>query len=175
MIVLESKRLIFRQHALQDIDSYCAMEMDPEVRRFVGGAPRTRPDAERRFRSGLGEPRSRLGVWAAVLKSDGKYVGRSGLYPHIGPGGEVDPAEAVLSFYIAREHWNQGFASEAAGAFIDFGWNDLRLSRIVATVQEGNSASTHILKKFGFSLTRTDYGVRTFLNFELLNPHQKIA
>jgi ribosomal-protein-alanine N-acetyltransferase len=78
--------------------------------------------------------------------------------------------EAMLSFYIARAFWRRGFASEAAAAFIPFGWNELKLSRIAATVQEGNDASVHILQKLGFALTNVDRGARTFLTFALTNP-----
>ena len=41
MFTLESERLLFREHKPGDLDAYCAMEADPEVRRYVGGAPRT--------------------------------------------------------------------------------------------------------------------------------------
>lgn len=173
MIILESRRLLFRHHELADLEAYCAMEMNPDVRRFVGGYPRSRSDAENRFRSGLQHPSlDGLGVWAAILKPTGQYVGRSGLYPHFGPRRKTVSSEAALSFYVDRAFWNQGFASEAAETFVDFGWSTLNLSRIVATVQEGNSASTHILQKLGFSLVRTELGSRTFLHFALVNASQ---
>lgn len=43
MIVLETERLLFRDHGPEDLERFCAMEADPEVRRFVNGRPRTRP------------------------------------------------------------------------------------------------------------------------------------
>lgn len=43
MIVLEAERLLFRDHGPEDLELFCAMEADPEVRRFVGGRPRARP------------------------------------------------------------------------------------------------------------------------------------
>ena len=65
MIILESERLVFRQHQPADLDAFCAMEMDPDVRRYVGGYPRSREDAERKFRQGpLNQNAARLGVWA---------------------------------------------------------------------------------------------------------------
>jgi RimJ/RimL family protein N-acetyltransferase len=108
-------------------------------------------------------------MWATILKPDGPYIGRCGLYPHIGSRGRVR-REAVLAFYIAREFWRLGFASEAGLAFVQFGWTQLHLRRIVATVQEGNDASVHILQKLGFDLIETERGVRTFLKFALINP-----
>ncbi len=146
------------------------MEADPEVRRYVGGTPRPRPQAEERFRSGLLAPASnRLGLWAAVLKQENRYAGRSGLYPNLSSHGLI-PEEAVLSFYFAREYWGRGFATEAGLTFLKFGFEELRLRRIVATVQSGNAASVRVLDKLGFILTHTDAGPRSFHKFELLNP-----
>lgn len=176
MIVLESKRLSFRHHEAADLDSYCAMEMDPDVRRYVGGYPRSREDAERKFREGPlksfseGPSSDRLGLWAAILKPDGAYVGRCGLYPRLSSGGEIVAGEAALAFYIARQFWGRGLATEAALAFVNFGWEELHLKRIVASVQQGNNASVHILQKLGFELIATEQGTRTFLKFVLCNP-----
>ena len=87
MIVLESERLLFRSHEVADLEAFCAMESDAEVRRYVGGAPRAREAAEQRFRERAMQPvEGRLGMWAAVLKEDGNYVGRCGLYPNLEDG-----------------------------------------------------------------------------------------
>jgi RimJ/RimL family protein N-acetyltransferase len=174
VIILESERLIFRAHEVADLDAFCAMEMDPDVRRYVGGHPRSREDAERRFPSRqLAEVPGRLGVWATVLKSTGKYVGRCGLYPHINSAGETVAGEAALSLYIARSQWGLGLASEAGAACVEFGWKGLLLSRIVATVQVGNAASVRILEKLGFELVATEIGPRSFFKFALLSPGQQ--
>jgi len=150
------------------------MEMDPEVRRYVGGSPRTQEDAERRFREGALPPvYDRLSVWASILKACGTYVGRCGLYPHFDPHGEKIAGEAAISFYIARAYWGSGLASEAAAAFVEFGWEQLRLARIVATVQTGNAASVRIVERLGFELLATEVGTRTFLKFTLSNPEQR--
>jgi ribosomal-protein-alanine N-acetyltransferase len=120
---------------LIDLEQYCAMEMDADVRRYVGGYPRSRDDAERKFRNGpLRKTSDRLGVWATVLKPDGPYIGRSGLYPHVQSGGRITVGEAAPSFYIAREFWGQGFATEAAVALVKFGLEELKLSRIVQPI-----------------------------------------
>ena len=131
-IVLSTGRLLFRQHVMADMDAYCAMEMDAEVRRYVGGHPRSRQDAERRFIDGALKPAAdRLSMWAAVLKQSGHYVGRCGVYPHRNTDGSLVENEGTLAFYIAREYWGRGFATEAGRAFIHFGFNELKLTRIV--------------------------------------------
>jgi ribosomal-protein-alanine N-acetyltransferase len=150
------------------------MEMDPDVRRYVGGHPRSREDAERKFPyRQLQEVSGQLGVWATVLKSNGQYIGRCGLFPHINSAGEMVVGEAALSFYIARQYWGQGLGSEAAVAFVEFGWKQLQLSRIVTTAQVENVASVRILEKLGFILTSTERGQRSFFKFALQSPESR--
>jgi RimJ/RimL family protein N-acetyltransferase len=111
----------------------------------------------------------RLRLWATVLKENGCYIGRCGVYPHL-RGGTAVPGEGVLAFYLARPYWGFGFATEAGRAFVDFGFGELRLRKIVTTVESGNVASVRVLEKLGFLLIQREVGVRTFKHFALSNP-----
>jgi ribosomal-protein-alanine N-acetyltransferase len=168
--VLESKRLVFRPQQMSDLESFCAMEQDVEVRRYVGGAPRTREDAEKRFKAGKNHWEDLLGLRAVILKSDGVYIGRAGLYPHFGPQGPV-AGEASISYYLAREYWGQGFATEAGAFFVKRGFGVLGLSRIVTTIDARHEASRRVLEKLGFQLYETEAGSRVFQKYELLHGH----
>ena len=170
MWVLESERLGFRPHEAADLEAFCAMEADAEVRRYVGGTPRTREAAEERFWSTTMQPvEDRLAMWATVLKSESRYVGRCGLYPHLSDGARV-AGEAVLAFYLAREFWGRGLASEAGRAFVNFGLGELNLARIVTAVDVRNEASVRVLEKLGFRLAQLERGPRSFYHFELVRP-----
>jgi ribosomal-protein-alanine N-acetyltransferase len=175
VIVLESERLVFRSHEAGDLAAFCAMEGDAEVRRYVGGAPRTREAAEQRFWNGPMRPvTERLAMWATVLKANGGYVGRCGLYPHW-KGEDRVPEEAVLGFYLARAFWGHGLATEAGRAFVDFGFGELGLRRIVTAVEVGNMASVRVLEKLGFVVERFEEGARSFYHFELLRPETQVV
>ena len=77
----------------------------------------------------------------------------------ISPGGElcgavgltVTPAHerAELGYWIGVPYWGQGFATEAAGAVMAFGFETLRLHRIHASHFAGNIASQRVLEKIG--------------------------
>lgn len=169
MVILESERLIFREHELGDLEAYCEMEADPEVRRYVGGAPRSRPDAERKFRDTfLRRATARLAMRATILKSEERYIGYCGLTPNFAAKTRITN-EASLGYYLARAYWCQGLATEAGRAFVDFGFNRLQLARIVSPVEVGNAASLRVLEKIGFSLVWTETGPRSFHHFELRN------
>jgi len=143
VIFLATERLVFRTHERQDENDFVQMHTDPEVRRYVGGQPWPVEKAKRRFRTQyLGKPTKTYGLWATVLKEEGKYVGSCGL--------RLAKEGAHLGFYIPRPYWQRGLASEASRALIGLGFRRLRLQRILADVQKGNLASEHILEKLGF-------------------------
>ena len=169
MILLESENLLFRAHEPADLEEYCAMEADAEVRRYVGGAPRTREAAEQKFRGLMQPVEDRLAMWATMLKPENRYIGRCGLYPNL-HGGKKVAGEAMLAFYLARAWWGRGLATKAGNAFVRFGFDQLALSRIVASVQIENQASIRVLERLGFVLRETERGVRSFHHFELRRP-----
>jgi len=169
MIALETQRLLFRDHAPADLEPFCALETDPEVRRFVGGTPRTRERAEEKFQAFLKPVQDRLGLWATVYKPDDSYIGYCGVYPHFGLKGPI-PLEGALGYTLARRYWGRGLATEAAEAFVDFGFDELGLQRIVAMVEVGNGASVRVLEKLGFVIASHEAGPRSFYHFELSRP-----
>jgi [ribosomal protein S5]-alanine N-acetyltransferase len=174
--ILITKRLLFRRHVIADMEAFCAMEQDAEVRKFVGGYPRQRDDAERRFMNTL-QPHlnDRLAMWATILKDENKYIGRCGVYQHFNNKNEPVKDEGALAYYIARKYWGNGYATEAGKAFVDFGFDELKLKRIVTSIQAGNEASVSVIKKLGFTLDYTEPATennpRSFLHFEIKNPN----
>jgi [ribosomal protein S5]-alanine N-acetyltransferase len=169
MRLLESERMIFRPHETADFDDFCAIEADAEVRRYVGGAPRTREGAERKFRDVQLRPiDAGLGLMAMIFKADDRYIGYCGLYPNFDGAGGKTEGEAVLGFTLARSYWGRGLATEAGDVFVRFGFGELGLSRIVSVVEAGNLASLHVLEKLGFLVVAAEKtGARSFCKLEL--------
>lgn len=168
-VVLETERLLFRDHEPDDLEPFCGMEADPEVRRFVGGAPRSRERAEAKFRQVYLQPvPDRLALWATVYKPQGQYIGYCGVYPHFDETGSGIPGEGVLAFYLARPYWGRGLATEAGQAFLHFGFEQLSLSRIIATVHSGHDASVRVLAKLGLARVSPQNGeMRSIHSYEI--------
>jgi RimJ/RimL family protein N-acetyltransferase len=60
---------------------------------------------------------------------------------------EREHSQAELSFWIGREAWSQGYASEGAQATVRFGFEQLGLNRIYAYHMLRNPASGAVLLK----------------------------
>src|ERR1700728_542812 len=142
---LETERLLFRPHEAADEADFVRMQTDSEVRRYVGGQGWSLEKALDRFRNQyLGQPRETYGLWATILKEEGRYIGCCGLRA-------VEDGEAAhLGYYIARPYWRRGLASEASRAFIYLAFTRTGLSRLFPHVEQGHAASEHILRKLGF-------------------------
>lgn len=169
MLFLESERLYFRSHEPQDEPAFVRMQTDPEVRKYVGGQPWPLDKARPRFLNDyLGQPAGIYGLWATILKSEGSYIGCCGLRA------SGRDSNVFLAFYIARLFWRQGFASEAARAFIDVAFGRLGLPRLFAEVDSRNEVSVYILQKFGFQHVSEELipeSGRLIRTYELRNPH----
>jgi [ribosomal protein S5]-alanine N-acetyltransferase len=150
--VLETPRLRLRRPEPRDFEAYAALCADPEVMRYVGeGLPLTRRRAWAGFAAMLGHWAIRgYGQFAVEGKATGAFLGRVGLYePDPWPGTE-------LAWAIAREHWGQGFAPEAASAVRDWAFTSLRLPRLVSVIMLGNGPSIRVAEKVGERLARED-------------------
>jgi len=56
---------------------------------------------------------------------------------------------AELGYWIALDKWNQGYATEAAAAILDFGFKNLGLHRIESRHFVRNPASGKVMQKLG--------------------------
>lgn len=76
-------------------------------------------------------------------------MGVCGLFPieWIGPDVEV-------AYHFAREVWNRGYATEAAGAWVEAAFRELRLERVLALAYPENRASTRVMEKIGMHFER---------------------
>ena len=78
------------------------------------------------------------------LRDSNRLVGGIGL------SGDV---EAELGYWIARDHWRRGYATEAGRAVIALADGSLRLPRIRARRMLDNAGSANVLRKLGFQTT----------------------
>jgi RimJ/RimL family protein N-acetyltransferase len=89
-----------------------------------------------------------FGLYAVELRESGIPIGICGLIKR-------DALEDVdLGFAFLAQFRSQGFALEAAVATLEYGRQELGLSRIVAVVAPKNTASIRLLEKLGMKLER---------------------
>lgn len=144
--VLNTERLILRPVQADDIQDIYAYAKDPEVSFFVPWEVHNSIEDTRQFVNFVlaDYAAGRVNCWALVLKEIGKVVGTAG-FNKWSPGDR----RAEVGYTLARELWGQGLTSEAMGAIICFGFEELNLLRIDALCQVDNIASARVMEKSG--------------------------
>ena len=153
MQITETERLILREFTLDDAEDFYRIYTDTETMRFQIVPENYTVGVERYYLGKHIENYYRtigFGLWAVILKENNRLIGRCGLVCQPLEGGE----EIEVSYLIEREFWNQGFASEAAGATLKLGFEKYNLSRIVAFIDPRNTASARVAKKIGMRFER---------------------
>ena len=96
-----------------------------------------------------------FGTWALRFKGQREFVGYCVLqYLHEEPSGvsaEVlrHVKEVELGYGLAKKYWGQRIASEAASAVLRYGFEVVKLPRVVAAIHKDNIVSQRILEGLG--------------------------
>jgi [ribosomal protein S5]-alanine N-acetyltransferase len=88
--------------------------------------------------------RGRAANFAIRLSTGSPIIGSCGLRDI-----DAEHLQAELGFWIGREWWGHGYASEAAAAVIRFGFETLGLNRICAHHMVRNPAAGKVLQHVG--------------------------
>ena len=59
---------------------------------------------------------------------------------------------AEIGYWVSRQHWGKGIATEAVRLALQFGFKELKLKRIYAKVFKGNNISVKVLQKNRFKI-----------------------
>lgn len=146
--VLTTDRLLLRTWRRDDLPAFAALNTDPAVMEFLGGQPlpREESDGVAAYAEELWS-RRRLGLLAVERRDDGAFVGMCGLHVlH-----EWYPVDVELAFRIAQEHWGHGYASEAAAAWLAYGFDVLGLERVISVTDRDppNTRSIAVARRVG--------------------------
>lgn len=168
--VLETERLRLRRHELADFEPMLEMWASPEVTRFIGGKPSSRPDTWGRLLRYIGHWTALdYGYWAVEEKASGRYLGDIGFADF---KRETDPSfEGIPEIGWALAPWahGQGYAVEAVRAALEWGDSHFGGARIVCMISSDNDRSIRVAEKVGFKpFAQNEYEGATTIFFERL-------
>lgn len=150
MVQLTTDRLQLRPIGLEDAPAFYALNSDPEVYRYTGEPPPSSlAEVEARIANYPDYADYGFGRLACVLRETSEMIGFCGLKKLPELDGEVD-----LGYRLARAHWGRGLATEAGYAVLRFGFEALRLTRVIALVEPANLGSVRVLDKLGMTYER---------------------
>lgn len=152
MATVETARLYLRRLQATDLDDYYQrIYADPDVMRtLLARAPISRAEFDTRVPSIMVEHWTvhGFGPWAVIHKPDNQLIGHCGLryWP--------DSSEVEVLYALDKRYWGKGLATEGACASLRYGFEHLRLERIIAATLVENQASQRVLEKIGMRYER---------------------
>jgi [ribosomal protein S5]-alanine N-acetyltransferase len=151
--ILETERLILRSLEPGDFEDLFELYRDPDMRRYFPEGVRSCEETREElmyFVHGGDPAHPQLGLWAAIQKPTGRFIGRCGLIPWTIDG----RFEVEVAYMIAKPFWRQGLGSEAASALVKHGFEIFGLRRIIALIDPGNIASKLTAERAGLRFER---------------------
>jgi RimJ/RimL family protein N-acetyltransferase len=150
--ILETDRLLLRHLEPTDLDDLYALYRDPEVRQYFPEGTLTYQETREELEWFInGHPEyPELGLWATILKNGNQFIGRCGLLPWTIDG----RSEVEVAYLLAKDMWGRGLGKEAAQGVLDYGFETLKLSRLICLVDEENLASIRVAQKIGMKFEK---------------------
>ncbi|MCQ2002354.1 GNAT family N-acetyltransferase [Rhizobium sp. NRK18] len=145
--VLLSERLVLRAPHEDDIDALAHLANNAAVATMVSRMPHpyTVNDANDFVRRAKDNGVIGKCVYAITKAANGEFLGCCGIEPDMEDAGIVE-----IGYWIGEQHWNRGYATEAAHALIDMAFRTRDIDAIDARCRVVNVASRRVIQKCGF-------------------------
>jgi RimJ/RimL family protein N-acetyltransferase len=145
---LHTAHLRLRPFAPADADAIYALQSNPRVLRYWDSPPwKERARAERFIAVCKQMEAENTGARLAIERAaDRTFIGWCVLF-------EWNPVyrSATMGYCFDEAAWGKGFATEAAAALLQWGFDTLDLNRVQAQTDTRNTASSRVLEKLGFT------------------------
>lgn len=152
-LIIETERLILRELRLSDAEAMFALDSNPNVHQYLGNNPVTNIDQVHGYINNIRNQyiQNGTGRFAIELKSTGEVIGWAGI-KFI-----TEPENNHVNFYdigyrLQEQYWRKGYGLEAATAWLEYGFESMKIPVMYASAHIDNAGSNAILRKIGMQL-----------------------
>jgi RimJ/RimL family protein N-acetyltransferase len=167
---IETERLVLRRWKERDREEFAALNADPEVMEHFPGVLSAEESDQMLRRIDRQFVEFGFGLWAVDIKWAEKFIGFCGLavptfQTHFTPAVEI-------GWRFARDEWGNGYATEAARAALDFGFEQAALDEILSWTIPANERSQGVMARLGLKRSPAlDFDHPRFLHDDRLRRH----
>jgi ribosomal-protein-alanine N-acetyltransferase len=163
---LTTERLSLRPLSSNDLELCIELFTDPAVTLYADGVA-----SEAEIRQEMSNYTKRggngcIGIWCVSDRVTGEKLGDVALLPipideddtdfGLVVPGQMPDGDIEVGYFLKPSAWGHGYATEVCKRILRFAFEESPLQEVVATFDEENVASRHVLNKAGFS----DHGTR---------------
>ena len=154
MKIIETERLLLKNYIEEDKEHLVSLLTNAAVMKHVdiGVFPVEKANElwikliERSYPQGIRT------IWAVFAKDDSRYVGHAAIRPR-----PTKTEDWEISYMLKTEEWGKGFATEIARRLIAYGFDELNLTGVVATIDDDNFGSIKVVEKAGMNFSHYEY------------------
>lgn len=146
-IYIETPRLLLRQWQESDAEPFTKLNADPAVMEYFESIRSPSESLAQINRISTNIANRGFGFFAIERKDSGEFIGFTGL--------TMAPFESwftpciEIGWRLSKEHWGQGFATEAAAACLKFGFEKLEAKKIYSFTSIYNKRSEQVMIRIG--------------------------
>ncbi len=150
-VIITTERLNLRLMTVQDAGNLLQIFSDPIAMHYY---PSTMDEA-----ATIGWIRRTLdnydtygvGFWVVEEKASGRFLGQCGMIPQ-----ELDGSPIMeIAYLLVRREWGQGYATEAAMAVKQYGFETMGYPKLVSLIDRHNTPSIRVAERVGMQHERT--------------------
>jgi RimJ/RimL family protein N-acetyltransferase len=169
IIELDTPRLRLRRWCEADREPFAAMNADPAVMAFFP-APLSRAASDASIDAWQAQFATQgWSNWAVERRATGEFIGFVGLSV---PRRQLPFSPCVeVGWRLARAHWGQGYATEAARAALGAGFGRIGLTEIVSFTTLANRRSRAVMERIGMRDAQQDFEHPGVPEGSPLRPH----
>nr|WP_103999569.1 GNAT family N-acetyltransferase [Flavobacterium urumqiense] len=172
-LILVTNRLILREMKLSDAEALFEMESNPKVHHYLWNKPLRNTSEVHSYIEFVRAQyiQNNIGRFVVILKETNELIGWAGLkYNTEMINNKVDFYD--IGYRLSEKFWGKGYASEASFAWLDYGFNVMKIKLLEAAAHADNIASNRILQKIGLKMTEQYMEDGVSWNwYELKNPN----
>ncbi|MEP4037010.1 GNAT family N-acetyltransferase [Pseudophaeobacter sp.] len=148
---LQTDRLILRPHGVEDFDEVAALWADPQVVKYIGGAPNSAEQSWARLLRYIGHWQALgFGYWAVCDRESGEFLGEVGFANYRREISPPLPEVPEAGWVLATKAHGRGLASEAVGCIHHWADQVQHWPQTVAIFAPEHAASQQVAAKQGY-------------------------
>ena len=141
-MIFQTERLLVRPFKETDIDLLFEMMSNPSVMDALPRPVKTKSETEITLEQFIRlEKTTSTKWWCVTTKSTDNFIGLCGFKTN-------EKNEPELGYCFNEQFWGLGYGTEIAKGLLEYGFNQLKFTKIMADVTKTNLKSIKILEKF---------------------------
>lgn len=148
--MIETERLVLRPLTDADKPWAAAQSADPEVMTYLGGLQTQAWSDDRIDKMMRLQVERGHSFHAIIRKVDGRPIGLCGLKLFDAEGATL-PGALEIGWRLDSDCWRQGYAREAASAWLDHTFSVMNGARVIAITSLRNSGSWGLMERLGMT------------------------